>query len=281
MQVHQLTSAKDFLAQTETFRAGAAVLTNLVGSIATTVVGGRTYEREFWWVVRDGGGEVVGCAVRTAPHRLVVSPMSAQAARALGQAAGAADPDLPGCSGPADVVAAVVGAMAPPRTHRTTMTDVVYVLGELVRPRVVDGQARVATEAEMDLLVDWHGQFAVDAGLVMHDAEASVRDRLNHGGLWLWEVDGSPVAMGGHAVPVPTPAGMVGRIGPVYTPAKLRGRGYGSAVTAAVVDELLPRCTQVMLFADAANPASNSIYQALGFAAVGQVVETQIDPSGR
>ena len=281
VQVEQLPSAQEFLAQTDRFRAADAVMTNLVGSIATSVVGGRSYEREFWWVVRDGAGEVVGCAVRTAPHRLVVSPMSLPAARALGRAAGDADPDLPGCSGPAEVVQAVVAGMEPARTGRTTMTDVVYVLGELVRPRQVGGQPRRATDADLALLVEWHYQFAVDAGLPMHDARASVVDRLEHGGLWLWEVDGSPVAMGGHAVPVPTPAGTVGRIGPIYTPAHLRGRGYGSAVTATVVDELLPRCARVMLFADAENPASNSIYRAMGFTAVGQVVETQVDVRGR
>jgi len=281
VQVEQLPSAQEFLAQTDAFRAADAVMTNLVGSIATSVVGGRSYEREFWWVVRDGAGEVVGCAVRTAPHRLVLSPMSVHAARALGRAAGAADRDLPGCSGPADVVQAAVAAMEPARTAQTTMTDVVYVLGELVRPRPVDGQSRRASAADMGLLVDWHHRLAVDAGLPMHDVAASVLDRLEHGGLWLWEVDGTPVAMGGHAAPVPTPAGTVGRIGPIYTPAHLRGRGYGSAVTTAVVDELAPRCAKVMLFADAENPASNSIYRALGFTAVGQLVETQVDERGR
>lgn len=284
MRVEQPSGAREFLAITAGFRAADPVATNLVGSIATSVEGGRAYEREFWWVVRDdavAGGPVVGCAVRTAPHRLVVSPMPPEAARALGLAVGAGDPHVPGCSGPPDVVHALVGSMQPPRSARVTMTDVVYVLDALVRPVKVDGGARPATRAHLDLLVDWHLQFGVDAGLPMHDAKASVLDRLDHGGLWLWEVGTSPVSMAGHAAPVQTPSGMVGRIGPVYTPAALRGRGYGSAVTAAVVDQLAPRCTAVMLFADAANPASNSIYRALGFRATGEVVETEIAAATR
>jgi predicted GNAT family acetyltransferase len=51
----------------------------------------------------------------------------------------------------------------------------------------------------------------------------------------------------------------------VYTPEPLRGRGYGSAVTAAMVESLQPHSTSIMLFADADNPASNRVYERLGF----------------
>jgi predicted GNAT family acetyltransferase len=48
-----------------------------------------------------------------------------------------------------------------------------------------------------------------------------------------------------------------------------RGRGYGSAVTAAAAD--LARRSgvdDVVLFADLANPTSNKIYRRIGFDAV-------------
>ena len=156
------------------------------------------------------------------------------------------------------------------------MTDVVYVLGEYVRPRPMPGDARRAGQGDLDLLLAWHRQFGIDAGLPMHDVTASVLDRLEHAGMWLWEVAGTPVSMAGHAAVVSAQDRRVARIGPVYTPAVLRGRGYGSAVTAAVVDELLPRCDTVMLFADAANPASNDIYRALGFGVAGEIVEADL-----
>jgi predicted GNAT family acetyltransferase len=104
-----------------------------------------------------------------------------------------------------------------------------------------------------------------------------VTPRLAAGSLWLWEVDGTPVAMAGHADLVDTPSGAVARIGPVYTPEPLRRQGLGAAVTAAVIEELLPRATTVMLFADAANPTSNRIYARLGFRAAGEVVEVSLD----
>lgn len=61
----------------------------------------------------------------------------------------------------------------------------------------------------------------------------------------------------------------VSRIGPVFTPRNSRGRGYGSAVTAAAAD-LARRggVDEVVLFADLANPTSNGIYQRIGFEAV-------------
>jgi predicted GNAT family acetyltransferase len=125
----------------------------------------------------------------------------------------------------------------------------------------------------VELLVSWDVRFAGEAGLLNDDVEARVADRVGAGARWLWERDGVPVAMAGHATPVDTPSGAVGRIGPVYTLPGERGRGYGSAVTAAVTERLQERCAVIMLFADAANPGSNRIYERLGFEAVGEIVE--------
>jgi predicted GNAT family acetyltransferase len=62
------------------------------------------------------------------------------------------------------------------------------------------------------------------------------------------------------------PAAGVSRIGPVFTPCDQRSRGYGSAVTAAAADLAHRNGTaNVVLFADLANPVSNSIYQRIGF----------------
>ena len=51
----------------------------------------------------------------------------------------------------------------------------------------------------------------------------------------------------------------------MFTPAEHRGRGYGSSVTAAVVRALLGSGVTPMLYADAANPVSNRIYERMGF----------------
>jgi predicted GNAT family acetyltransferase len=67
------------------------------------------------------------------------------------------------------------------------------------------------------------------------------------------------------------PAGC--RIGAVFTPPERRRRGYASALVAAVsrrsLEEGRSWCS---LYADLANPTSNSIYQAIGYQPLHDVV---------
>jgi predicted GNAT family acetyltransferase len=51
----------------------------------------------------------------------------------------------------------------------------------------------------------------------------------------------------------------------VYTPPELRGRGYASALTAALTEQLLQRRRFCYLYTDLANPTSNSIYRRIGY----------------
>lgn len=277
MKVERLDDAADFLAATADFRTADPVLTNLAGSIALSVVNGRVYAAEYWWVARDDDGAVVGCALRTAPYRLIVSPMPADAARAVGEAVSVVDPGLPGINGPHDVVEACYAGLGASKPYRVTMRDVVYVLGTYVPPPAVRGAARRATVDEVSMLDDWTHQFLIDAGLPIIDVHASVAPRIAAGALWLWDVDGTPVAMAGHADLVDTPSATVARIGPVYTPEPLRRQGFGAAISAAVIEDLQRRASVLMLFADAANPASNGVYRRLGFEAVAELVETSLD----
>jgi predicted GNAT family acetyltransferase len=60
----------------------------------------------------------------------------------------------------------------------------------------------------------------------------------------------------------------------VYTPPELRGRGYASALTAALTGTLLDggrRCC--FLFTDLANPTSNRLYERIGYERVADVDE--------
>jgi predicted GNAT family acetyltransferase len=170
-------------------------------------------------------------------------------------------------------------AARPDRRVVTGLTDVLLVLGELVPPPAVPGGPRLAVAEELDLLVAWHEQFARDAGLPVRATRESVGARLAQTGLWWWTVDDERVALAGHAPLVESPGGPVGRIGPVFTPAAFRRRGYGTAVTAVVVEHLLPLCATVMLYADAANATSNGVYERLGFRRTAEVVELDLVPT--
>lgn len=274
MDVRPLGSATEFLRATESLRAREPVMTNLLGSVATAVAAGAIYDSETWLVVVDEG-EVVGCALRTAPWPLLLSPMSDEAATAIGRYVAERHGDIRMASGPRAVAFATSSAMGMKASVR--MSDIVRVLRTLAPAPPCDGRARLAVGSDLELLLGWFAHFNEEADLPVAPDPDRLSLSVSHGHLWIWEEEsGVPVAMGGHAPTVETPGGTVGRIGPVYTIPSRRRRGYGAAITHAVTTILLEHCDQVMLFADAANPGSNSIYEQLGFAVAGEIVELEL-----
>ena len=280
MRVRELPDAAEFLAATHDLRAADPVRTNILGSIARSVAdGARTYDRMFWYVAEDAGA-VVGAAVWTLPHKLVLGPMPPAAARAIGAAAAGSGAPVHGAMCPVEIahdVAIGVGASA-----TVSMGERILVLGHYLRPPTTVGVARLVTQDDVEHAVGWLDQFTTEAGVLVVDNQAAARASL--GRLWYWDVDGVPVAMAGHAAVVSTPGAIVARVGPVYTPVPLRGRGYGAAITGAVVEHLLPITDIVMLYTDSANPTSNALYERLGFAHVADVVDLDLTaperPSG-
>jgi predicted GNAT family acetyltransferase len=274
MRVRQTAGPAEFLEATRGLRAADPVRTNILGSIALSVVDGRQYDREFWFVAEDESGVVVGAACWTLPHKLVLGPWSPEVVRAIGAAAAATGVPVHGAIVPvelADDIAEGVGRRGVPH-----MGERILALHDYVAPEAVRGTLRAVTEADLDHVVRWIDEFTTEAGVLVVDNRAAARASI--GRLWFWEVDGVPVSMAGHASLVATPGSVVARIGPVYTPPAHRGRRYGSAVTAGVVEHLLPDVDAVMLFTDASNPTSNAIYERLGFRHVADVVDLDLEP---
>jgi predicted GNAT family acetyltransferase len=136
-----------------------------------------------------------------------------------------------------------------------------YALGTLIPPSSRPGeQARTAIRSDRDLLLDWLGAYYVDVGLPGNPAR-SADNLLAYAGVMFWTCQGTPVAMAAHT----RPASGMARVFGVYTPPKLRGHGYASAITAAVTSRIIQAGHRATLFTDLANPASNAIYQRLGY----------------
>lgn len=128
----------------------------------------------------------------------------------------------------------------------------------------VPGQARRAGASDADLVVRWYTAFNDEAapGQPHVDLASVVRHRIDAGLVWLWEHDGTAVALASRSQ---TAAG-VARVGPVYTPADQRRRGYAAAVTAACTRAALEQGADgVVLFTDLANRTTNAIYQQIGY----------------
>lgn len=213
-----------------------------------------------WWADE---AEPQGAFSRTAGFPLAVTPMPGEAADEL---VDVLIPPLPGIG--AEVSAAERFARrwqgrtgATVSVHRRQR---LYRLGELVPPDPpLPGQARLAAVADRDLLHAWHHAFLAELGSTsIRDLPAQVADRLEYGGLLLWEVDGVPVSMAGRTQAL---AGIC-KVAPVYTPPQQRAHGYGTAVTAAATRHAVDTgAREVLLFTDATNPVTNSIYHRLGY----------------
>ena len=127
------------------------------------------------------------------------------------------------------------------------------------------GAPRVAEEADLGWLLDGQLAFVEEVGIP--DSIERIRrwlpKRVAGGAFRIWE-DGGPMAFAGFNDAPPEFA----RIAPVYTLPRHRGRGYATALVAALSRELLGRGKQRLFLAtDVSNPTSNAIYARIGFVA--------------
>ncbi|MFA5918252.1 MAG: GNAT family N-acetyltransferase [Candidatus Nanopelagicaceae bacterium] len=271
MKVSLLQSAREFLGQTQAIRAADPFRTNIIGSVALSVAdGSRTYEKCFWWIISSDSGEVIGAAMRTAPHGMLFTPMPREALRELAQEVSLYDPELPEIGGPSEVVTEFLtayqdtGTSSSKRLVEESGHELLYTLSDLSIP-VVAGAMENATRDDQKKIYAWYIEFGNEAGLLMPNLEESIEDGLNRGSLKFWRVENELVSMAGHARLVETPSGTVGRIGPVYTPPTHRRHGYAGVLTATLSQTLLEQGARVMLFTDAKNPTSNSVYRKIGY----------------
>lgn len=269
--IELLISAAEFLLRTQSLRAADPFRTNILGSVATAVADGSlTYDSYLWWVLIDGQGQMIGAAMRTAPHGMVLSPMPVNAISELAQAVSLQDDELPSVSGPTTVVEKFIEEYRKTQSHGSLRTaemeeqHLLYALGELSMPSV-NGVMTTASLDDYELLLKWYLEFSQDTGVLMPNPQGSINAGLGRNSYRFWLVEGEKVCLAGHAPLVNTPSGTVARIGPVYTPPQHRRNGFAGALTAALSQELVEQGTKAMLYTDAANPTSNSIYQKIGY----------------
>lgn len=133
------------------------------------------------------------------------------------------------------------------------------------------GSLRLATLTDLDLATDWVRDFIHFIQEVGHSTNYRERAReiITADQLYLYCLDGQPVSMAAST----RQAGGTAAINYVFTPEAYRGRGYATAGVGALCELLLEQYQDLMLYADAANPASNAVYRKLGFVEKGVGVE--------
>ncbi|MFN2628619.1 MAG: GNAT family N-acetyltransferase [Gaiellaceae bacterium] len=232
------------------------------------------------WIVRDG--EVVGAALRTPPHKLVLARPRAD--RALDALVGALDDDLPGVVAAVPEVDAFVERWERrrPIEARRAFSQGVLSLERVNPVAPALGCAREATPADRSGLLGWLAAFAIE---VLHDGRPEEEQTVQivdrriaaaDAGFLLWEDGGEVVSLAGWGGPTPNGIG----VGPVYTPPGLRGRGYATALVAELSARLLAGGRRFcFLYTDLANPISNRIYERIGYVRICESAEVAFDAS--
>jgi len=257
----------DFLATSGTFLEEREAEHNLILGICSRLRRNpNAFNEPPYLAAVSGGGQVMGVTIRTPPYNLILSEMADPTPLGLIVHDLAQEP-LPGVVGPPEGVAAFAErwSMLKDGAWEIQMRERIFRLRHVVAPRPTAGVMRPAEPGDRNVLIEWMIAFGREA-LPEANAEGvaeAVDEWLAGIGrrIFLWDEDGpvSLVGAGGE-----TPNGI--RIGPVYTPPRFRGRGYASALTAAVSQAMLDEGRRFcFLYTDLANPTSNKIYQAIGY----------------
>ena len=282
VRLHFFTDPAEFLAAASDHLTADPVISTVVTTIAHRMQaqqadGARPGSRDWWLVVRDDAGRVVGAGMRTAPfapYPLFLLPMPDEAAIALASALHQREEEVLGVNGALPAVemfatelAKIVGGRVEIAQHTR-----LHELDELTPPAPAPGGLQLATEDDLERAVEWFAAFMGDAdeqagrtrGASAHEMPepAEMLRKIATGQIWFW-VDGSGERV--HLTGASPPAFGVARLGPVYTPPSQRGRGWASNAVADVSRRLQADGARVCLFTDQANPTSNKIYAALGY----------------
>ncbi len=274
--VRRVESPSEFLETAGPLLAADEARHNLILGLASTLDEHPTLYAEHRLWVAKWSGVIAGAALRTPPHGLV---LARAADDVLVKLVDAIDDDLPGVVGARPEVdvfanrwASKTGAEA-----RIKIEQGIYALRAVQPVREPRGVARAATHDDRPLLVEWYRSFAIEA---VHETDPDLDEigraidyRLNDplAGLLVWQ-DAEVISLAGYGAR--TPNGI--RIGPVYTPPEHRGRGYGSALVAALSTQCLAAGHRFcFLYTDLANPTSNAIYRRIGYEQVCESAEIE------
>jgi predicted GNAT family acetyltransferase len=272
MRVDTVTDAKKFLetSSEELYRFEAEH--NLILSLAEHAAKQKNHKMNFYTLSNDDG--FVMAAVHEAGHNFVVSRAVQDGVEFLAEHAAAQDISFPGIVGPADVAAPFANAWSrvSGKSFSEYMDQIIYSLKTVTPQEGVEGSFRLARADEKNLIAGWVTSFTKDAHLpkceqpTLIAALTHAEERIAQGRIGLWCVNDKPVAQASWGG-----TDRISRISLVYTPPEHRGKGYASAVVAALsqkrMDEGKKSCC---LYADARNPVSNSIYRKIGYEFVGR-----------
>ena len=221
-----------------------------------------------WFCTVEEGKELRAVAMRTPPFGVLLAHFlgdTSSVAKLLAEDVSRFSPVIPSAVGEGNITDPFVENWC--RLNNVTVVDrmsqFLYRLDNVNEVKHASGKIRLAVKSDGELVDEWahafHEEIFTFAGRT--SPEVSLADRIVYNEVFLWEDDG-PVSMAVKS----RPTGKGITVSGVYTPSEFRHKGYATSCVASLCREVLKGgyefCT---LYADAANPVSNSIYKKIGF----------------
>ncbi len=273
MNIERHPDSRTFLNRAEGWLLSNEAQNNLILAVANQLLGDEhSYEDPIYLATIEDDGRVSGCAWRTPPFKLGLTQIPIESIPLLVRDVATVYDALPALMGPeseaiefAKCWSRQVGAK-----WAIGMRQGIYRLEQVDLPaRIASGSLRKAKMSELQLLSEWGAGFSLDTGVEIHAPLALLERSIRRGSLYIWE-DQGPRSMA--VASGTTPNGI--RVGYVYTPPVFRNRGYATAIVSSLSQQLLDAGRRFcFLYTDLANPTSNKIYEKIGYASVGEVVD--------
>lgn len=232
LELHRHRDARTFLERAEPWLDKREIENGVVLQSARQARADDThYERPIYWATLEDGGQLLGCAYRTPPYKVGVTPLPGAAIEPLVADLAATYPGpIGGFSGPEPTVSALASAWVERRggswsvnTRGRLMAFSTGTAGDGKK-----GVLRLAGATDTALAQSWGAAASIDSGIAALDGTLCtqlLRAKL----LYFW-ADDEPRCMIGLLRETRDSAA----IGIVYTPAAFRGLGYGTAALDAL-----------------------------------------------
>jgi GNAT superfamily N-acetyltransferase len=273
MKIQRHSNSRSFLKSAEDWLLVDEAQNNLIFAVANQLLSDdHPYEDPIYLATIEDNARVSGCAWRTPPFKLGFTQLPIESIPLLVSDVSAVYDSLPAVIGPepeaiefANCWSRQVGV-----EWAIGMRQRIYCLERVNFPaRVAAGALRRAKMSDLSFLSEWGAGFARDAGVQHHDPLKYSERSIRQDSLYIWE-DQEPRSMA--SASGATPNGI--RVGYVYTPPAFRNHGYATALVSSLSQLLLEAGQRFcFLYTDLANPVSNKIYEQIGYAAVGDVVD--------
>ena len=218
-------------------------------------------------------GRVVGVAVMTPPHRIILSRIDAKIEVAivhLIRYLRGINTQIPGVVGPAAEAQAFSDFWIEDQQRvspRIVMRLRVFEARQIADLPLSQGKLRLARMDDHLLMAQWFVTFSEEIGepADLDSTKKCAEQHIKAQRLYIWD-RGAPVSIA--AATRPTRNGTT--INWVYTPPEHRNKGYATSCVLSLTKKLLSeRYAFCSLYTDLSNPTSNNIYTKIGYVPIG------------